>query len=133
MAALSEDVLYERTWYGLYQAASKLAPADVALVHHRGPEDQTSTALLHSELLLLVDSFAADLQSLGVDPQQVAGLHMERGINFSGLLLACSKLGAYAMPMPREYPSQRLLNIANNSIIIIFVCIIPISLWGDAS
>jgi len=31
------------------------------------------------------------------------------------LLLACSRLGVYAMPMPQEYPPQRLLNIANIS------------------
>lgn len=113
MAQAQDDAIYDKTWYDMYEAAAKLAETGVALVEHSSSLPKDTKTFTHAQLLQLVERLAVSLASHGVASQGVLGLHMERGINFAALILTCSRLGAYAMPMPLEYPADRLLSVAS--------------------
>lgn len=46
-------------------------------------------------------------ESLG----SVVGLHLDRGVAYTEALLACSLMGCFSMPLPLDYPLQRLIAI----------------------
>ena len=104
------------TWYSAFEAvcktknnrATSLAKEKAALMEFGAPGSQLDTVLGHVELQKLVDDLAAGLQEHGAKPGSVVGLYLDRGRHFVALMLACSKLGACALPLPPESPAERL-------------------------
>lgn len=75
--------------------------------------DGSATTTSAADLQHSVDCVSAALaQHYGASSGSVIGLHFGRGIDYVRLLLACSRLGCYALPMPTDYPSERLQAIA---------------------
>ncbi|GAA3883407.1 non-ribosomal peptide synthetase [Saccharothrix violaceirubra] len=76
-------------------------PDAVALVDGRG----TRT---FAELAAEVDLVAARLVAMGAGPERVVGLSLPRGADAIVALLAVLRAGAVALPLDRDYPTERL-------------------------
>jgi acyl-coenzyme A synthetase/AMP-(fatty) acid ligase len=100
-----------KTWYQVFSEAASVASGVPALISY-SESGESLVSLTYSQLLDKVDLLANVLAGKhAVKPHDVVGLCMERGPNFTALLLSCSSLGAQALPMPLEYPTHRLLSI----------------------
>src|SRR5205823_12499368 len=68
-------------------------------------EDQTIT---YEELNRRANQLARYLQRLGVGPEVIVGVHLERSIDMVVALLAIHKAGGAYLPLGRLFPSERL-------------------------
>ena len=92
------------SWYGQFLQRSGALPV---LVDHL--PDGTCVPWTAAELRARVDDVAANL---AVGAGDVVGVKLPRGADFASALLACSKIGAIALPLPLDYPEERLRDIA---------------------
>ncbi|WP_051716579.1 non-ribosomal peptide synthetase [Streptomyces sp. NRRL F-5727] len=87
--------------------------AAVAAAHPDAPSvtcgDRTLT---YAELRRRVERRAAWLRSLGAGPEQIIGVHLDRGIEAVVSMLAVVEAGAAYLPLPLDYPEARLTLMA---------------------
>lgn len=94
----------------------------MALVAHTPAGDRES--FTGAELRAIVDGYAAMLHgTYGVTEGSVVGLHMDRGVAFVAMLLACSRLGAHALPMPLECVSPPVSSPRPARSLVVFISI----------
>ncbi|HZI16969.1 MAG TPA: amino acid adenylation domain-containing protein, partial [Pyrinomonadaceae bacterium] len=87
--------------HDLFEAAAARTPDAVALV--AGDE-----RLTYAQLGALADRLAARLRALGVGPDVLVGVLMERSAEMVVALLAVLKAGGAYLPLDPEYPAERL-------------------------
>ncbi|MXQ13746.1 MupA/Atu3671 family FMN-dependent luciferase-like monooxygenase [Microvirga makkahensis] len=75
-------------------------------------EDETIT---YGELDRRANQLAACLQSLGVAPDDLVGIHVERGIDLVVSMLAVLKAGGAYLPLDPAYPADRLQHMIADS------------------
>jgi amino acid adenylation domain-containing protein len=97
----STDYPSESSLCDLFDRQVKAAPSDVALTC--GNE-----TLTYAELNARAEAVADRLRALGVEPERLVGLFMERSIDMIVSLLAIVKAGGAYVPLDPEYPRQRL-------------------------
>jgi amino acid adenylation domain-containing protein len=85
----------------LFEQQAARTPAAVALVFE-GEE------LSYRELEKRAEQLAGRLRSLGVGPEQLVGVCMERSVGMVVALLAILKAGGAYVPLDPEYPQERL-------------------------
>ncbi len=71
--------------------------------------------LTYNELNCRANQLAHYLQSLGVKPEQLVGICLERSLDMIVGLLAILKAGGAYVPLDPEYPTERLLYILQDA------------------
>ena len=89
------------TLHEAFEAQVRSTPDAVALV---AEEEMLSYAELNRRANVL----AAHLRGMGVGPEQLVGLHLERSPHMIVALLATLKAGAAYLPLDPDYPAERL-------------------------
>ncbi|MUG92983.1 amino acid adenylation domain-containing protein [Scytonema sp. UIC 10036] len=92
----------------LFEAQVEVTPDAVALVF----EDQRLT---YSELNVRANRLAHYLQSVGVKPEVLVGLYVERSLEMVLGILAILKAGGAYVPLDPSYPEQRLAFILSDT------------------
>ncbi|HET9359968.1 MAG TPA: amino acid adenylation domain-containing protein [Vicinamibacterales bacterium] len=97
------EATYEgpRTVHEMFEAQVGKVPDAVALVY----KDQ---AVTYAGLDRWTNQLAQRLVALGVKPNALVGLFMERGPEMVAGILGVLKAGGAYVPLPRDYPRQRL-------------------------
>jgi methionyl-tRNA formyltransferase len=72
-------------------------------------------AVTYSELDRRANQLAAYLQSLGVGPDDLVGIHVERGLNLLVSVLAVLKADGAYLPLDPAYPADRLQHMIADS------------------
>jgi amino acid adenylation domain-containing protein len=96
-----EDYPLDRPLHELIEAQAERTPAAVALFF----EDEKLT---YRELNARANQLAHYLRSLGVVPETVVGICMERSLDMVTGLLGIMKAGGAYLPLEPEYPTERL-------------------------
>ncbi|MEM9274437.1 MAG: amino acid adenylation domain-containing protein, partial [Cyanobacteria bacterium P01_F01_bin.143] len=104
------EVVYpqEKCIHQLFEAQVEKTPDAVAVVF----EEQTLT---YTELNTKANQLAHYLQQLGVNPNVLVGICVERSLSMLIGLLAILKAGGTYIPLDPNYPSERLSYILKNS------------------
>ncbi|MFF1508056.1 amino acid adenylation domain-containing protein [Streptomyces sp. NPDC058326] len=83
--------------------------AAVAEAHPDAPAlTAEGRTLTYAQLRRRVQRRAAWLRSLGAGPEQIVGIHLDRGIEAVVSMLAVVEAGAAYLPLPLDYPASRL-------------------------
>src|SRR6185369_6215272 len=85
----------------LFEQQAEQRPGDVAVVFEE-------TSLSYRELNERTNKLADRLRTLGVGPEQVVGVMLERSIEMIVGILATLKAGGAYMPLDPSYPPERL-------------------------
>ena len=85
----------------LFEAQVTVSPDSVALVFEE-------TSLSYGELNEVANRLAHHLRDLGVGPEVIVGLCLERGIEMIVSLLAILKAGGAYLPLDPDYPPDRI-------------------------
>ncbi|MEU4745023.1 amino acid adenylation domain-containing protein, partial [Actinosynnema sp. NPDC023658] len=80
-----------------------------------GPLVVGDTTLTAAELDALANRAAHRLRSLGVGPEAVVGVRLERGVELVVALLGVLKAGGAYLPLDPEYPEERLRFMVEDS------------------
>lgn len=88
----------------LFEQQCERTPDAIALVHG---DDQ----ITYSQLNFRANSVASKLQALGVSPDSLVGLLMERSIDMVAGLFGILKAGGAYVPLDPSYPSKRIANM----------------------
>jgi natural product biosynthesis luciferase-like monooxygenase protein len=101
---------YSRTTcvHQLFEQQVKRTPTAVALVF----EDQSLT---YDELNRRANQLAAHLRVLGVGPDQLVGVFVERSVEMVVAILAVQKAGGAYVPLDPAFPPQRLAFMLHDS------------------
>ncbi|WP_213781867.1 AMP-binding protein, partial [Caballeronia sp. dw_276] len=91
----------EQTLHGLFEQQVQRDPDAVALVHE-------STRLTYGELNARANRLAHRLRALGVGPDVLVGLCVERSPEMMVALLGVLKAGGAYVPLDPSYPRERL-------------------------
>nr|NCR85419.1 amino acid adenylation domain-containing protein [Microcystis aeruginosa K13-05] len=92
----------------LFEEQVKRTPEAVAVVY-------SEQQLTYNELNCRANQLAHYLQSLGVKPEQLVGICLERSLDMIVGLLAILKAGGAYVPLDPEYPTERLLYILQDA------------------
>jgi len=92
---------YDQCMHQLFERQAARTPAGVALIH--GDEQVTFEALNAR-----ANRLARHLQRLGVGPEALVGLYMERSPDAVVALLAILKAGGAYVPLDPTYPAERV-------------------------
>ncbi len=95
------DYPRERCIHELFSAQARATPEALAL---RFGEESLTYAQLESR----ANQLAWHLQSLGVGPDTLVGLYLERSPSLILSMLACLKAGGAYLPLDTSYPRERL-------------------------
>ncbi|AHJ31215.1 non-ribosomal peptide synthetase [Nodularia spumigena CS-584] len=98
----------------LFAQQVELTPDAVAVVF----DDQQLT---YQQLNTQANQLAHYLQSLGVGPEVLVGIYLERSISMTVALLAVLKAGGGYVPLDVDYPQQRLTYISQDSQISVLI------------
>ncbi len=105
----------------LFEAQVRRAPQALAVV------DETQQ-LTYGELNERADQLARQLRTLGVGPETVVGVCMERSVELVVALLAVLKAGGAYLPLDLSYPAARLafmLNDAQAAVLLTTTTVLP--------
>ncbi|MFM7791730.1 MAG: AMP-binding protein, partial [Microcystis panniformis] len=91
----------EQCIHQLFEAQVKRTPDAIAVVF----EEQSLT---YSELNCRANQLAHYLQTLGVEPEVLVGISVERSLEMIIGLLAILKAGGAYLPLAPDYPNERL-------------------------
>jgi methionyl-tRNA formyltransferase len=97
----------------LQQATSAPAAPAVTCGHH---------TLTFAELVERSAVLAAQLQSLGVGPDSLVGVHVERGVDLVVAVLGVLRAGGAYVPLDPAYPADRLRHMIADSGAQVVVC-----------
>jgi amino acid adenylation domain-containing protein len=92
----------------LVAAQATIWPDAIAAVHGKA-------LLTYKELNQRADRLAFLLQSLGVGPDVVVGIHVNRSLGMIVAALAVMKAGGAYLPLDPTYPAERLTFMLNNA------------------
>ena len=101
----------DRCFHHLFEAQSERTPDAIALVFD-GPEPQQLT---YAELDQRSNQLAHHLQSLGVGPEVIVGICLERSPEMIIAMLAVLKAGSAYLPLDPAYPPERLAFMLEDS------------------
>jgi len=96
----------------LFEAQVEKTPEAIALIF---PQEGTEQRLTYAELNSRANRLAHRLRSLGVGPDVLVGIAVERSIEMVVAVLAVLKAGGAYVPLDPEYPADRLAYMASNS------------------
>ena len=110
----TDHALFTKTWFMAFAEAAELAPEAPALLCYTPGSTRPTRSVSFGELLGMVEALAAALASThGITVESVVGLNVAREQpEYAALVFACSKLGAFALPLDPSYPEQRLRDVA---------------------
>jgi amino acid adenylation domain-containing protein len=91
----------EQSLHGLFEEQVQRTPGNVALVLE-------SEVLTYRELNARADDLAQQLRDLGVGPETLVGIFMERSIEMVVAVLGILKAGGAYVPLDIEHPKERL-------------------------
>ncbi|WP_234017158.1 non-ribosomal peptide synthetase [Nostoc sp. 'Lobaria pulmonaria (5183) cyanobiont'] len=94
--------------YELFEAQVKKTPDAVAVVFE-------SKQLTYWELNARANQLAHYLQSLGVKPEVLIGICVERSVEMAVAILATLKAGGVYIPIDPNYPTQRITEISKDA------------------
>jgi natural product biosynthesis luciferase-like monooxygenase protein len=94
--------------HDLFRAQAARTPGAIA-VRARGK------ALTYAELDARSDRLAARLQALGVGPDALVGVYMQRSVELPVALLGILKAGGAYVPLDPDYPSDRIAFMAQDA------------------
>lgn len=125
-----------KSWYSQFEAAARSVPSALALVSYSADTLTKETEVTFAQLHGAIDFYARELfpamGAAGWSPGQngTVALAMHRSPEFAALLLSVSKLGAKTLPLPPEYPAQRLESILgiSKALVVCMRCGDPYSL-----
>jgi amino acid adenylation domain-containing protein/non-ribosomal peptide synthase protein (TIGR01720 family) len=89
------------------QSVSRLFDIQCAKTPGRSAVICRGRSLTYSQLKVRVDRVASRLRALGVGPEVVVALAMQRGIDFLTAILAVFKAGGAYLPLDPSWPHQR--------------------------
>ena len=89
------------TFHALFEAQAKRTPDSVAVVFG-------DTCLTYRELNGRTNQLAHYLQGIGVCPEMLVGLYLERGLDLLLGILGTLKAGGAYLPLDPGYPSERI-------------------------
>jgi natural product biosynthesis luciferase-like monooxygenase protein len=92
----------------LFEAQADRTPDTVAVVF----EDRTLT---YSALEARANQLGAHLRSLGIGPDSLVGIHVERGLDLMVCVLGVLKAGGAYVPLDPTYPDDRLRHMIADS------------------
>jgi non-ribosomal peptide synthetase component F len=95
------EVMPDASIVSLFAAQVARAPGAVALVHG-------DAVLSYAALEAGANRLAHHLRGLGVDPEQVVGICLNRSFGLVEAMLAVLKAGGAYLPLDPEYPPERL-------------------------
>ncbi|MBD2435190.1 non-ribosomal peptide synthetase [Nostoc sp. FACHB-110] len=104
------DYPLHKCLYQLFEEQVELIPDAIAVefVDADITVDAISQQLTYSELNNRANQLAHHLRSLGVKPDTLVGLYLERSLEMVVGLLAILKAGAAYVPLDPKYPTERL-------------------------
>ncbi len=102
------DHARERCVHELIEAQAAATPDAVALFHRE-------QALRYDELLERSGRLANHLRGLGVGPDDVVAIHLDRSIDLVVAMLGVLRSGAAYLPLDPGYPSERLAFMLGDS------------------
>ncbi|MEU9247308.1 amino acid adenylation domain-containing protein [Streptomyces sp. NPDC048385] len=85
----------------LFEAQAARTPRAIAVSHE-------NEAVTYAELNRRANRFARRLRSIGVGPETVVGLCVERGVDLMVGMLAVLKAGGAYLPLDPTYPAERI-------------------------
>jgi amino acid adenylation domain-containing protein len=104
------------------EAAATRTPAAIALIHGE-------TRLTYGELDARANRLARHLQDLGVGPEVIVAVCLERSIGAILSILAVLKAGGAYLPLDPAYPADRLAYMLDNSRASLVIT--EPEVWGD--
>ncbi|MEH2084715.1 MAG: non-ribosomal peptide synthase/polyketide synthase [Nostoc sp.] len=102
------DYPRDKCLHQLFEQQAQLTPDAVAVVFD-------NEQLTYQQLNTQANQLAHDLQSLGVEPEVLVGIYLERSLSIIVTLLAVLKAGGGYVPLDPDYPQQRLADISQDS------------------
>jgi amino acid adenylation domain-containing protein/FkbM family methyltransferase len=102
------DYPREQCMHELFEEQVARTPEATALVHN-------DERLSYAELNMRADQLAQHLRGLGVGPETLVGLLMERSIDMVVAILGILKAGGAYVPLDPSYPRERLRYIIQDS------------------
>ena len=102
------DYPFHQCIHQLFESQVERTPDAVAVVF----ENQQLT---YQQLNTQANQLAHYLQSLGVKPEVLVGIYLERSLSIIVGLLAVLKAGGAYVPLDPDYPQQRLADISQDS------------------
>ncbi len=103
-----EDVYF----HALFEVQAARTPQATALIF---PQERQEQCLTYAELNTQANRLARRLRSLGVGPDVLVGIAVERSIEMVIGLLAIFKAGGAYVPLDPEYPAERLAYMMSDS------------------
>ncbi|KWN72175.1 non-ribosomal peptide synthetase [Burkholderia ubonensis] len=98
----------EQPLHRLFEQQAERTPDAVAAVHD-------DASLTYAELNLRANRLAHHLIALGVAPDSLVGVAMERSLDMSVALLAILKAGGAYVPVDPDYPAERVRFMIDNA------------------
>ncbi|QLE39947.1 amino acid adenylation domain-containing protein [Nostoc sp. C052] len=98
----------DKCLHQLFEQQAQLTPDAVAVVFD-------NEQLTYQQLNTQANQLAHYLQSLGVEPEVLVGIYLERSLSIIVILLAVLKAGGGYVPLDPDYPQQRLTDISQDS------------------
>ncbi|MBG1265874.1 non-ribosomal peptide synthase/polyketide synthase, partial [Nostoc sp. WHI] len=102
------DYPWDQCIHQLFESQVELTPDAIAVIF----ENQQLT---YGELNTQANKLAHYFQSLGVGPEILVGIYLERSLSMIVALLAVLKAGGAYVPLDPDYPQQRLADISHDS------------------
>jgi amino acid adenylation domain-containing protein len=102
------DYPQDKCIHQLFEQQVKFTPDAVAVIF----ENQQLT---YGELNTQANQLAHYLQDIGVKPEVLVGIYLERSLSIIVTLLAVLKAGGGYVPLDPDYPQQRLADISEDS------------------
>lgn len=97
------------------QLITELFHQQVLLVPHQNAISSSDVELTYSQLDSITNQLANKLRKCNVQPGNVVGLVMDRGIASVAGMIAILKTGGIYLPLDVAYPAQRLKYMTDNS------------------
>ena len=108
------DYPFDKCLHQLFEQQAELTPDAVAVLFD-------NEQLTYQELNSQANQLAHYLQSLGVEPEVLVGIYLERSLSIIVTLLAVLKAGGGYVPLDPDYPQQRLADISQDSQVAILI------------
>ncbi|MBE9205818.1 amino acid adenylation domain-containing protein [Nostoc sp. LEGE 06077] len=108
------DYPWDKCLHHLFEQQVELTPDAVAVVFD-------NQQLTYQQLNTQANQLAHYLQSLGVGPEDLVGIYLERSLSMIVALLAVLKAGGGYVPLDVDYPQQRLAYISEDSQISVLI------------
>jgi len=129
--------LSKRSEVGLLQPSEKTIPDFIHGWSQLTPENiavkMGNQSLSYLELENQINAYAHQFIKLGVNQGETVGIHLDRSLELSSILMAIMRVGAVYLPLDPAYPIERLKYMSQDSSVNIIVTDEDkIKLWNGA-